>query len=68
MEKVKIETEYIKLDQFLKFVGCADTGAHAKEMVLSGNIKVNGETEMQRGKKLRSGDIVEAFGQKYEVV
>lgn len=67
MEKVKINTEYIKLDQFLKFIGMADMGSHAKEMIISGKIKVNGNVETQRGKKLRKGDIVEAFGKFYEV-
>ena len=68
MEKVLIKTEYIKLDQFLKWAGACDNGANAKWFILDGAVKVNGEIEMQRGKKLRNGDIVEFENQKFEVV
>jgi len=68
MEKVLIKTEYIKLDQFLKWAGACDNGANAKGFILDGAVKVNGEIEMQRGKKLRNGDIVEFENQKFEVV
>ena len=51
--EIKITTEFIKLDQFLKFVGIAETGGHSKEIVLEGAVKVNGEVCTQRGKKLR---------------
>ncbi len=57
--EIKITTEFIKLDQFLKFVGIAETGGHSKEIVLEGAVKVNGEVCTQRGKKLRVGDVVE---------
>lgn len=67
MEKIKISTEYIKLDQFLKWSGIADSGVMGKEMVLDGIVKVNGEVELRRGKKLYSGDIVEALGKKFQV-
>lgn len=63
MQTVAIKTEFIKLDQLLKFAGIAETGGHAKEMVAGGEIQVNGETCLQRGKKLRSGDIVTVGGQ-----
>ena len=53
-----IDTEYIKLDSFLKFCGLAETGGHAKEIVAEGACYVNDEICMQRGKKLRDGDIV----------
>lgn len=65
MEKVNITTEYIKLDQFLKWVGIYDTGADAKEAVLGGKVSLNGVVELQRGKKLRNGDIIEVEGKKY---
>lgn len=58
METVKITTEYIKLDQLLKFAGIAMTGADAKDMVLSEIVSVNGEICTMRGKKIRSGDKV----------
>lgn len=57
-EEVKISTEFIKLDQFLKFCGLAETGGHAKEIVLEGAVAVNGQVCMQRGKKLVPGDVV----------
>ena len=60
MEKiVTIKEEFIKLDSLLKYVGIASTGGHAKMLILDGNIKVNGEICLQRGKKIRSGDKVE---------
>lgn len=59
MEKIKINTEYIKLDQFLKWAGAAESGAFAKMMIENGDILVNGQVTLQRGKKLRAGDIVE---------
>ena len=55
---VKIKTEFIKLDQLLKFIGVAETGGHAKEIVAEGVVFVNGENCIQRGKKIRSGDKV----------
>lgn len=58
MEKIKITTEYIKLDQLLKFAGLAATGAEAKDMILDGIVSVNGGVCTMRGKKLRSGDAV----------
>lgn len=58
MENVKITTEYIKLDQLLKFAGIAENGAMAKEMILDEIVSVNGEICTMRGKKLRPGDSV----------
>ncbi len=58
MKKISITTEYIKLDQLLKFAGISFDGAEAKEMILSSLVKVNGETEQRRGRKLYRGDTV----------
>lgn len=60
MEKmnIPITTEYIKLDQLLKFSALADNGAMAKDMILDGIVKVNGEECLMRGKKIRPGDNV----------
>ncbi len=60
MEQIKtnIKTEYIKLDQLLKFTGLAESGADAKDMILSGMVSVNGERCDMRGKKIRGGDFV----------
>lgn len=55
---VKIKTGFIKLDQFLKFTGAAETGGHAKQLVQEGLVRYNGEPCLQRGKKLFSGDEV----------
>ena len=62
MEKINIEknTEYIKLDQLLKFAAIADSGVMAKDMILDGICSVNGEICTMRGKKIRPGDIVTA--------
>ena len=61
--KVKITTEFIKLDQLLKFAGAVAIGSEAKEFILDGQVKVNGEVCTMRGKKIRSGDTVTVNGQ-----
>lgn len=60
MEKIAIPitTEYIKLDQLLKFSGLAEHGAMAKEMILDEIVSVNGQICTMRGKKIRGGDKV----------
>lgn len=60
---VKITTEFIKLDQLLKFAGAVAIGSEAKEIILDGKVKVNGEVCTMRGKKIRSGDTVTVDGQ-----
>ena len=55
---IKINTEYIKLDQLLKFSGIAGNGSDAKFMILDGEVLVNGKIETRRGKKIVKGDIV----------
>lgn len=67
MEKVVINTEYIKLEQFLKWAGLVGSGSDAKVLILEGLVKVNGGVELQRGKKLRRGDIVEYEGKVLKV-
>lgn len=62
-EKIAIKTEFIKLDQLLKFSGVADIGSEAKQMVLDGIVNVNGEVCIMRGKKIRPGDLVEITGE-----
>lgn len=59
MEEIKLETEYIKLDQFLKLAGLAQTGGQAKMIIADGHVKVNGEISVQRGKKIRKNDKIE---------
>lgn len=68
MNEIKIETEYIKLDSFLKFAEIASTGGEAKTYILDGLISVNGEIATQRGKKLRVGDIVCFEGESWRII
>ena len=63
MQEVKIHTEYIKLDDLLKFAGILGTGGMAKAVIQDGLVKVNGEVCTLRGKKLRGGETVEFKGQ-----
>ncbi|NLY21115.1 MAG: S4 domain-containing protein YaaA [Tissierellia bacterium] len=67
MEKILIDTEFIKLDQFLKLAATVESGGVAKHLIQDGEVLVNGEVETRRGKKLITGDVVEIFGEKYEV-
>lgn len=59
---VNITTEFIKLDSLLKFSGAAETGGMAKEAIQNGEVLFNGEICTMRGKKVRSGDVVEFNG------
>lgn len=59
MEILKLKEEYIKLGQALKFSGLSENGGAAKSAIQDGLVKVNGETELRRGRKLYDGDIVE---------
>ena len=63
----KITTEYITLQQFLKFAGIAQTGGEAKILVKELEIFVNGEQENRRGRKLYPGDKVEIDGKTFEI-
>lgn len=63
METIKLRDEYIKLGQALKAAGLAESGVDAKHAVEEGLVKVNGQTEYQRGKKPRDGDVVEFNGE-----
>lgn len=58
MEIITINTEYIKLDQFLKWANVAMSGTDAKDLIFDGEIKVNGVVETRRGRKLYNGDVV----------
>lgn len=64
---VKIGTPFIRLDSFLKLCGAFETGGRAKIAVQSGEVKVNGETCVTRGKKLFPGDRAECGGKIYGV-
>lgn len=59
MKKIEINTDFIKLNQFLKLTDIAQTGGHAKLLIQDGQIKINNDICLQRGKKLYKGDIIE---------
>ena len=65
MEKatVQIRTEFIKLQDLLKFAGAVETGGDAKLIIQEGRVSVNGEVCTMRGKKMRSGDRVVIDGE-----
>lgn len=65
MKTIIITTEYIKLQDLLKFANLVETGGEAKERIQAGEAAVNGEPCPQRGKKLRPGDVVAFDGQEY---
>ena len=63
MQVINRRDEYIKLGQALKAAGFVESGADAKDVIVQGMVKVNGEVEVQRGKKLYAGDEVLFEGQ-----
>jgi ribosome-associated protein len=64
---MKIDTDYIKLDSFLKAVNVVGSGGEAKILIAEGMVRVNGAPERRRGRKLRPGDRVEAAGHRFVV-
>lgn len=56
-EKIKIDSEFIKLQDLLKLGGAVDTGGMAKNVIQSGQVMVNGEVCTMRGKKMSEGDV-----------
>lgn len=67
MEKIIIRDEFIKLGQALKLAGLVDSGVDAKIQINEGLVKVNGEVEYQRGKKICPDDVIEFDGHKIRV-
>lgn len=65
MKKIVINTEYIKLNQFLKWAGLCETGGEADIVISQEKVSVNGETEIRRGRKLYPGDEVKIYGSEY---
>ena len=68
MKEVKIRDVFIKLGQAMKLSGAAESGTDAKERILNGEIRVNGEVCLMRGKKLYPGDVFTAEGEEYRVI
>lgn len=68
METIKLRDEYIKLGQALKAAGLVENGVEAKIEITEGNVKVNGQVEIQRGKKLYDGDVVEFDSETIKII
>ena len=68
MKTITITTEFIKLQDLLKFANLVSSGGEAKERVQAGEVTVNGEVCTMRGKKIRPGDVVAFSGQELKVV
>ena len=68
MHQIKLREDFIKLGQALKAAGLVDSGVDAKNEILDGKVKVNGAVELQRGKKLYDGDIVDYHGEQIQIV
>ncbi len=67
MEIIKLKEDYIKLGQALKAAGLVDSGVEAKFVIQDGLVYVNGTVELQRGKKLMDGDVVEFDGNQIKI-
>ena len=67
MEVIHLREDYIKLGQALKAAGLVESGVDAKFVIQDGLVKVNGQIEVQRGKKLVAGDIVEFDGETIKI-
>lgn len=68
MKEVKIHTEYIKLDDLLKYAGMLGTGGMAKAVIQDGLVTVDGEICLMRGKKLRGGETVSFNGETVKIL
>ena len=68
MQEIKLRDEFIKLGQALKAAGLVGSVVDAKLVIQDGLVKVNGETEVQRGKKLYDGDVVTFEGETIHIV
>lgn len=67
MEILKLRDEFIKLGQALKAVGYVNSGIEAKEVIIDGLVKVNGEIDTRRGRKLYDGDVVQYDGKEIKI-
>ncbi|TCK86795.1 ribosome-associated protein [Natranaerovirga hydrolytica] len=68
MKNIPIDTEFIKLGQLLKLAGATSSGVESKIFITEGLVKVNGDVETRRGKKLYDGDVVEFENESYKVI
>lgn len=67
MIKLRDNDEFIKLGQALKAAGLVESGVEAKEVIQDGEVRVNGETDTRRGRKLYDGDVVQFNGQEIKI-
>lgn len=67
MEIIHLREDFIKLGQALKAAGLVESGVDAKLAIQDGQVRVNGQVEVQRGKKLVAGDIVEFAGESIKI-
>ena len=65
---IREEDEFIKLGQALKKASLVGSGVDAKMVIQDGQVQVNGQTELQRGKKLHDGDVVTYDGETIQIV
>ena len=65
--EIPIHTEYIKLQDFLKYCNAVESGGMAKNFIVNEEVEVNGEICTQRGKKLHPGDVVTFLGNRWRV-
>ena len=68
MIEITLRDEFIKLGQAVKAAGLVDNGAEAKIVIQNGEVKVNGETDVRRGRKLVAGDVVEFNGETIRII
>jgi len=65
--KLRATDDFIELNKLLKILGLAQTGGHAKLIIEEGLVSVNGDVELRKRKKLRSGDVVEMENSKISI-
>lgn len=68
METIHLKDDYIKLGQALKAAGLVEFGVDAKHVIQDGQVMVNGQVDLRRGKKLVAGDVVEFAGETIQIV
>mgnify|MGYP003388583125 CR=1 FL=1 len=65
IETVEV-TGMIRLGQFVKYAGLAESGAHARELISAGDVEVDGQVETQRGRQLHGGEVVTVITEAFE--
>ncbi len=68
MKEIKLNTETIQLDQFMKWINLVKSGGQAKIEIKAGKVMVNGEIEKRRSKKIKPGDIITYQEKEYKII